>query len=99
MLKIAVRGVATPTAVPSVVTITGGSAVAEGTAAEFTVAAEPAPAANLTVNLTVSESSGSDYVASGDEGAQTVTIAAGSTSATYEVATQCPTRRTSRTAP
>ena len=60
----------------------------EGAAATFTVtAAEPAPAGGLAVNLTVSESSGSDYVDSDDEGAQTVTIPANATSATYSVAT------------
>ena len=70
------------------ITISGGTAVTEGTAAEFTVTASPAPASNLTVNLAVSESVGSDYVASADEGAKTVTIAANTTSATWSVPTQ-----------
>ena len=50
------------------ITISGGSAVTEGTAAQFTVTANPAPTANLTVNLTVSESSDSDYVTAGERG-------------------------------
>ena len=70
------------------ITISGGSAVAEGTAAEFTVTASPAPSANVTVNLAVSELAGSDYVASTDEGTQTVTINANSATATYSVPTQ-----------
>ena len=71
-----------------VVTITGGSAVTEGTAATFTLTPSKAPSSALTVNLTVSEAAGSDYVAAADEGAQTVMIAAGATTpTTYTVAT------------
>ena len=66
----------------------GGSPVTEGTAANFTVTANRAPATDLTVNLTVSEASGSDFVAAADEGAKTVTIAAAATAATYSVTTQ-----------
>ena len=73
------------------ITIAGGSAVTEGSAAEFTVTADEAPSADLVVNLTVSESAGSDYVASGNEGSQTVTITASTTSATYSVATEADT--------
>ena len=40
------------------------------------------------VNLTVSDASGSDFVASGDEGTKTVTITAGVTTASYSVPTQ-----------
>ncbi len=69
------------------ITIAGGSAVTEGTAASFTVTASAAPSTNLTVNLTVSEAAGSDFVASSNEGADTVTIASGSTTATYTVDT------------
>ena len=69
------------------VTIEGGPAVTEGTAATFTVTASPAPSATLTVNLTVSETSGSDFVASTNEGATTVEIASGTTTATLTVAT------------
>ena len=74
-----------------VVTISGGSAVTEGTAAEFTVTISTAPTSDLNVNLSVSEASGSDFVASGDEGNKTVTIKARKTTATYSVATQADT--------
>ena len=70
------------------ITISGGTAVTEGTAAAFTVSANTAPGAVLTVNLTVSDATGSDFVASADEGNNTVTISAGSASATYSVTTQ-----------
>ena len=63
------------------------SSVSEGGAAAFTVTADPAPAADLTVELAVSEAQGSDYVASGDEGTKSVTILAGETEATFTVAT------------
>ena len=55
-----------------VVTITGGSAVTEGTAASFTVTVTPAPSADLTVNLDVSESD--NFVAAADEGTRSVTV-------------------------
>ena len=73
---------------PTITIAADASPVDEGTAAEFTVTADSAPGADLTVNLSVSESSGSDYVASGDEGNQTVTIDAGETEASYSVTTQ-----------
>ncbi len=73
------------------ITISGGDAVTEGTDAEFTVTADSAPPADLTVNLTVSESSNGDYVTSGNEGSKTVTISATTTSATYNVPTQADT--------
>ena len=77
---------ATPTD-PSI-TISGGSAVTEGTAASFTVTASPVPTSDRMVNLSVSEAAGSDFVASGDEGSRTVTITSGSTSETFTVSTQ-----------
>ena len=70
------------------ITITGGAAVTEGTAATFTVTASPAPSADLTVNLTVTDVAGSDFVAAADEGSKTVTVTAGSTTATFTVTTQ-----------
>ncbi|MCY3712615.1 MAG: fibronectin type III domain-containing protein [Gemmatimonadetes bacterium] len=70
------------------ITISGGSAVTEGTAAAFTVTANVAPGANLTVNLTVSDASGGDFVASGDEGSKSVTINDGATTASYSVTTR-----------
>ena len=72
---------------PPSITIAGGSAVTEGTAATFTVTAAPAPVADITVKLTVSDAAGSDFVAATNEGNKTVTITAGSTTATYSVAT------------
>ena len=71
------------------ITITAGSAVTEGTAASFTIKANPAPTANLDVSLTVSEdgSNGRDFVASSNEGSKTVTINANAASATYTVNT------------
>ena len=67
-----------------VVTVTGGEAVSEGTDASFTLTAFPAPTGSLTVNVTVAESE--DFVASGDEGTDTVTITTSGT-ATYTVPT------------
>ena len=51
----------------------------------FTVEARPAPAAALTVNLTVEETGLGDFVPPSGEGAQTVTIPAASGSTTYAV--------------
>ncbi len=69
------------------VTVTGGSGVTEGDNAVFTVAADPAPAAPLTVTLTVDDDATSDFLAQGDKGTQTVTIQAGQPSATLTLAT------------
>ena len=71
-------------AAPPTVTISGGAAVTEGTAASFTLTASPTPTASLTVKLTVSESE--DFVAGSDEGDDTVTIGISGT-ATYTVPT------------
>ena len=76
---------------PAITIAAGTSPVTEGTNAQFTVTASSAPTSALTVNLTVSESAGSDYVASGDEGSKTVEIGSGSTTATYNVTTQADT--------
>ncbi|MXZ07652.1 MAG: hypothetical protein F4Y75_09190, partial [Acidimicrobiia bacterium] len=61
--------------------------VTEGGEAVFTVTADYAPTANLSVLLTVTDVSGSDFVASGDEGNKQVTLAAGSNSVSYRVST------------
>ena len=81
---------ATVTATPLVpeITITGGTAVTEGTAAVFTVSASPVPASNLTVNITIADAAGSDFIASNNKGMKTVTIPASSGSVTYTVATE-----------
>ena len=81
-------GTTTPPPAPDPeVTITAGSGVTEGAGAVFTIAADPAPAADLAVALNVAEAQGGDFVAASDEGARTVTILAGETSATLTVAT------------
>ena len=72
---------------PPTITIAGGAAVTEGTGAQFTVNASPAPIVDLTVQLDVSDDDTSDFVISGDEGRKTVTILANQTSATYTVNT------------
>ena len=71
-----------------VITVAGGSGVTEGGNAVFTVSASPAPAENLTVSLIVADDGASDFLASGDEGKKTVTIAANQSSADLTLATQ-----------
>ena len=73
---------------PPELTITGGAAVTEGGTASYTIYADTAPEANLTVNLSVADAAASDFVDDDDEGDQTVTIDAGETSATFTVATE-----------
>ncbi len=73
---------------PPAVSITAAAAsVTEGGAASFTVSADRAPDADLTITLSVTEAAGSDHVAAADEGAATVTIAKGATEATFSVPT------------
>ncbi len=71
------------------VTITAGtSPVTEGTAATFTVSANPAPMADLPVTLAVADAPGADFVSASNEGTgKTVTILARATSAPYDVPT------------
>ncbi len=69
------------------VTVAAGPGVAEGAAAAFTLTVSPAPSSALTVGYTVSDADGSDFLAAGDEGARTVTIAAGEASKTVSVPT------------
>ena len=68
------------------ITIEAGDAVTEGTAASYTVTSDLALVGTLTVNLQVSDGDG-EFVATAGQGAQTVDITAGETSATYEVDT------------
>ena len=75
-------GTAAPT---PVVSIAAGADVTEGGAAVFTVSASPAPAADLDVSVTVSDSG--DFASTGQTGSRQVTIGAGETSATLTVAT------------
>ena len=69
--------------------ITAGSAVTEGTAAGFTVNADIAPAADLTVSLDVATTD--SFAASGTTGSKTLTVRAGRTSESYTVSTQADT--------
>ena len=70
----------------------GTSPVTEGTAASFTVElSTPAPTGGLTIALTVADASGSDFVASSNEGSKTLAFNAGDTSKTYSVATVADT--------
>ncbi len=71
-----------------VLTIRGGSAVTEGTAASFTVTADSPPTSNLTVNRTVADAPGADFLAAGNEGAGTWTFPSGQTSRTFTIATR-----------
>ena len=70
-----------------VITVTAGAAVTEGSPASFTVNADRAPTALLTVNLRVIEPVGQDFVAANQEGVRTVTLGVGATSTTFTVPT------------
>ena len=73
---------------PPAVSITAAAAsVTEGGDASFTVSADRAPDADLTITLSVSEAAGSDHVAADDEGSRTVTIAKGGTQTAFSVTT------------
>ena len=67
--------------------IAGGAAVTEGTPAEFTVTASPAPDRDLFVLVRISDATGADFVAAGVQGDHSRTFPAGQTSATFTVAT------------
>ena len=69
------------------ISLTGGDAVTEGTAASFTMNADPAPTASLTVSVEVIEPPGQDFVAASEERVRTVVLSAGATSATFTVPT------------
>ncbi len=73
------------------VTVAAGPGVTEGAAATFTLTVSPAPTAALAVNYTVADADGADFLAAGDEGAKTVTIAATATTATVTVPTATDT--------
>ncbi len=73
-----------PAPVAPVVTIAGGAGVTEGAPASFTVTANPAPAAPLTVALTIDQSG--DYAAAGETGVREVVVLTGGSTA-FEVAT------------
>ena len=65
--------------------LSAGSAVDEGASASFTLHADAAPAADLTVNVSVAQSG--DWLASPGAGTRAVTLAAGATTASLDVAT------------
>ena len=64
-----------PPATP-LVSITGGSAVSEGTAASFTLSASPAPGSAVILNYTVTQSG--SFVATSNLNAQSVSLSGGS---------------------
>ena len=71
-----------------VVSVLGNGGVTEGGPAHFTISADSAPSTDLTIQLMVKDATnGSDFVEAYDEGRQTVTIPAGSTSADHHVPT------------
>ena len=68
------------------------SPVTEGAPARFELLlAVAAPAGGLTLNVAVADAPGSDFVAADDEGATTVALAAGNTTATLSVPTTADT--------
>ncbi len=69
--------------------ITGGSDITEGGNANFTVHANPAPSADMTVRLVVFDARGlSDFLNGGDSFSKEVTIRSGTTAAMYTATTQ-----------
>lgn len=73
---------------PEITIARGTSPVTEGTDATYTVSADPAQAADLTVNLAVADAPDANFVDAGNEGAgKTVTLAADTASATWTVPT------------
>ena len=69
------------------VSVAAGADVTEGTDATFTLTVSPAPAADLTVSYTVADADGADFLLRASEGANTVVIGAGATSASVTVPT------------
>ena len=73
---------------PPVITIAAGaSPVTEGGQASFTLTADRAPAAALSVNVEVRDAAGADYLAQDDEGARKVVIPANQTAFTLTLDT------------
>ncbi len=77
----------TPPPPPSlpVLSITGGPAVTEGGTATFTVQSTPTPATALAIQLNIAQSGA--FIAAASRGAQTLTIAANTSSAVWRVVT------------
>ena len=72
---------------PAVSIAAKATSVTEGGAAAFTLTADRAPDADLTVTLSVAETGDGDHVAAADEGPATATIAKGATETVFSVAT------------
>ena len=72
---------------PAVSIAAKAASVTEGGAAAFTLTADRAPDADLTVTLSVAETGDGDHVAAADEGPATAVIAKGATEAVFSVAT------------
>ncbi len=72
---------------PSILTITGGAAVTEGSSVTFTVTADRVPSSDLDITLTVADAAAGDYLDADDEGERMVTLS-GTTTATLEIPTQ-----------
>ncbi len=72
---------------PAVSIAATAASVTEGGAAAFTLTADRAPDADLTVTLSVAETGDGDHVAAADEGPATAVIAKGATEAFFSVAT------------
>ena len=72
---------------PSAISIAGGGDVVEGTAARFTLTADPAPSADLSVRVRVREPPSGDFVHDDDLGDRTVTILANAATVTVTVPT------------
>ncbi len=72
---------------PAVSIAAKAASVTEGGAAAFTLTADRAPDADLTVTLAVAETGGGDHVAADDEGPATAVIVKGATEAVFSVAT------------
>ena len=72
---------------PAVSIAATAASVTEGGAAAFTLTADRAPDADLTVTLSVAETGGGDHVAVADEGPAMAVIAKGTTEAAFSVAT------------
>ena len=71
----------------TVAVATAVSSLTEGNEAAFTLTASKAPAADLTVNLMVSDAPGSDFLATASEGSHTLTLEQGKTQAPFSLAT------------
>ena len=74
-----------PAAPDPLVTLTAGGAVTEGASARFTLSADPAPGADLSVAVSVAQSG--EFAAASALGSRTVTIPAGAASAAFTVPT------------